>query len=108
MLDSSAIGRLESLNIGLRMGKACVQILASTNVGVEKARVDPRVLGLSVGMLEAWKPGILGSSSLDLLSDGLGIVECSYAILKQWNSRTAGSRRAGMWESQQAGNATGV
>lgn len=54
-------------------------------LGLEKARVDLRMSWLSVGMVESGKAGILGSGSLDLLSDGLRIVGCFDAILKWWN-----------------------
>lgn len=83
------------------MVESCVEILASTNVGGGESKNIgmPRMLGLIIGMSESWKARILESGSLDLLSDGLRIVECWNAVLKSWNSRMPRSSRVGMWES---------
>lgn len=38
ILDSLCHGRLESLNIGIKMGEACVKIPASTDVGIGESQ----------------------------------------------------------------------
>lgn len=58
----------------------------------------PRVLGLSVGLAESRRAGILRGGSLDLLSDGLRIVQGCNSILRCRNSRKARSRRVGIQE----------